>query len=106
MSFMIIFSGNNISNNAYYDKGMNRIDLVNEIFYYLLLLFSFAFTLYNSDEDSKSDIGFLFDVLIVCMLIHNAGGMMIETILRIYKKLKKLYKHKKFMRDLKVKQKN
>ena len=80
MSFMIIFSGNNISNRAYYDSGMNRIDLVNEIFYYLLLLFSFSFTLYNSDEDSKSDIGYLFDTLIVSMLIHNAGGMMIETI--------------------------
>lgn len=80
MFFMIIFTGNNISNRAYYDKGMNRIDVINEIFYYLLLLFSFAFTLYNSDEGSKSDIGFLFNVLIVSMLIHNAGGMLVETI--------------------------
>ena len=87
MSMMIIFSGNNISVRAYYDNGMNRIDAINELFYYLVLLTSFAFTLYNTNEGSRNYVGNLFNYLIGVMLLYNAGGMILGTIIRIYKKI-------------------
>lgn len=78
MFMLMIFSGNNLSERAYEDPAMNRIDFINEIFYYFVLLTSFAFTLYNSNEASKIEIGVFFDFLIGSMLIYNAAGMILS----------------------------
>jgi len=48
MNMSIIFAGNNIANKVFEDPSMNRIDAINELYYYLILVFSFSFTLYNS----------------------------------------------------------
>jgi len=57
---------------------MNRIDTITELYYYLILVFSFSFTLFNPDEDSKIPIGNLFNLLIISMLFVNAQGMIFE----------------------------
>lgn len=54
MYMSIFFAGNNIATKPYKDPSLNNLDNFNEIVYYCTLVFSFSFTDYNGDNDSKS----------------------------------------------------
>jgi hypothetical protein len=60
-----------ISSRPFYDPQKNFIDVMNEFFYYLALAFSFLFTDISSDTQSKSSIGYIFNSLILMLLIIN-----------------------------------
>jgi hypothetical protein len=54
----------------------NRIDIMNEVFYYISLDFSFSFTFINSDEEAKN-IGYFLNVVVITMLALNCIIMLL-----------------------------
>jgi hypothetical protein len=73
MVISILFAGNNIANKPYENPNMNIIDAINEIFYYCVLVFAFAFTSFNPDLASKDTIGDVWNSLVYIMMCINCG---------------------------------
>jgi hypothetical protein len=53
----VFWLGYIISERPFKEPLNNRIDIMNEIFYYVALDFSFSFTFINSDEEASKSIG-------------------------------------------------
>jgi hypothetical protein len=60
-----------ISSKPFYEPYKNISDVLNELFYYLVLTFCFLFTEFNTDIQLRSSIGYLINSLITFMLIGN-----------------------------------
>jgi hypothetical protein len=50
MYMTILSISNSIASRPFLDPAINRLDVINEGFYYLALAFSFSFTHFNPDE--------------------------------------------------------
>jgi hypothetical protein len=53
----VLWMGYIISERPFKEPSNNRIDILNEVFYYITLDFSFSFTVINSDEEASKSIG-------------------------------------------------
>jgi hypothetical protein len=95
MYMSILVAGNNIANRPYLDQNMNKIDAINEIVYYLLLAFSFSFTLNNSDEESKSVIGEVWNALLLAMMGFNGLTLVVKVIRQMFKRFVRFIKHRR-----------
>jgi hypothetical protein len=49
----ILSISNSISSRPFKDPAINRLDVINEGFYYLALAFSFSFTHFNNDDAAR-----------------------------------------------------
>jgi hypothetical protein len=75
-----------ISERPFKEPSKNRIDIMNELFYYITLDFSFSFTFINSNEEASKDIGYFLNALVIMMLALNCSIM-------LYGEGQLLYKH-------------
>jgi len=73
MNISILFCGNNINNRPRLDLTMNWMDSFNELSYYLILLFSLCFTMYNPDMNARESIGNIVNYLLLSMMMANAA---------------------------------
>lgn len=77
------------------------MDALNEVFYYMILVISFSFTMYNPDEDARWSVGEFFNILIGAMMSTNAIVMIygkVRLIYRLSDKSCRLRKHRKEMK--------
>ena len=85
---MTIFSiSNSIASKPFKDTAINRLDVMNELFYYLTLAFCFPFTHFNPDDVAREKIGYFFNTLVIAMLIINfimIGFDILRLILRYF----------------------
>ena len=102
MMMSILFAGNNIANRPYNDQQMNKIDAFNEVMYYILLAFSFAFTNNNSDEDSKITIGTVWNTVLIVMMSVNVLLLLIKTVRTLYKHFVRCVRHRKLRKQRKL----
>jgi hypothetical protein len=53
MWMTILFISNSIASRPFVDPVINRLDVMNEVFYYFALAFSLPFTYFNPDEVAR-----------------------------------------------------
>jgi succinate-acetate transporter protein len=78
-----------LSVKPYEDPAMNVLEVVNELFYYLILLLCFTFTELLPDVGAKTETGFVFIALVLTMLVINIGVQIKDTIKLAILRLKK-----------------
>jgi hypothetical protein len=66
-----------ISERPFKEPLNNRIDFMNEVFYYVSLDFSFSFTFINSDEEANKTIGYFLNAVVITMLALNCSIMLL-----------------------------
>ncbi len=53
MWMTILSMSNSIASRPFVDPAINRLDVMNEVFYYFALAFSFPFTFFNPNEVAR-----------------------------------------------------
>jgi hypothetical protein len=54
----------------------NKLEIINDIFYYVLLDLSFSFTLINIVKEDSLKIGIVFMALLILLLVINCSNML------------------------------
>jgi hypothetical protein len=54
----------------------NKLEIINDIFYYILLGLSFSFTMKNIDKDGSFKMGIVFMALLILLLVINCSNML------------------------------
>ena len=72
------------------DPALNTLEVVNELFYNLVLFLCFTFTALLPDLSARDQTGLVFIVLILTMLAINFGVQIKDTIKVIIIRLKRL----------------
>lgn len=70
---------------------MNVLEVVNELFYNLILLLCFTFTEFFHDAGTKTETGYVFIALLLTMLAINIGVQIKDTIKLVVLKLKRTW---------------
>jgi hypothetical protein len=83
-----------ISERPFREPSNNRIDVMNEIFYYFTLDFSFSLTFINSDDEASKSIGYLINAIVITMLTLNCSVMLYGQGQLIYKHIKRFFGRK------------
>ncbi len=78
MAMSVLWMGYIISTRPFEDPKNNRLDIMNEMFYYILLDISFSFTNFNPDDNSSLTIGSVFVALVILMLTLNCSIMLFD----------------------------
>lgn len=92
MMWMTTFwMGYALSVKPYEDPALNVLEVINELFYNLILLLCFTFTEFFHDTSTKKEIGFAFIALLLALLAINIGIQMRDTFKLIILKLKRAY---------------
>ena len=81
------------------DPALNRLEVVNEFFYNLILLLSFTFTEFLNDMSAKTETGFVFIGLILTMLAINMGVQIKDTIKLLMLRFKRSWLRYKVRRE-------
>jgi hypothetical protein len=89
LTMSVLWMGYIISERPFKEPSNNRIDILNEVFYYITLDFSFSFTVINSDEEASKGIGFFLNSLVITMLALNCLIMLYGQGQLLYKHLKR-----------------
>jgi hypothetical protein len=71
LTMSVLWIGYIISERPFKEPLNNRIDILNEVFYYIILDFSFCFTFINSNEEASSSIGYFLNALVIMMIALN-----------------------------------
>ena len=90
--------GYSLSVKPFEDPAVNKIEVVNEMFYNLVLLLCFTFTSLLPDLGAREYTGFLFIGMILLMLAVNIGVQIKDSAKLLILRMKRcmmLYKHKK-----------
>ena len=80
------------------DPALNKLEVVNEFFYNLILLLSFTFTEFLHDASAKKKTGYVFIALLLTMLVINVGVQIKDTFKLVMLKCKRyrmMYKVRK-----------
>ncbi len=93
LSMSVLWMGYIIFERPFQEPSYNRIDIINEIFYYITLDFSFSFTVINSDEEANRNIGYFLNALVITMLALNCSVMLIGQSQLLYKHIKRSVLH-------------
>jgi hypothetical protein len=72
----VLWMGYIIANRPFKEPQSNRIDFMNEVFYYVSLDLCFSFTFINSDEETSKVIGYFLNALVITMLALNCSIML------------------------------
>ena len=90
MMWMTTFwMGYSLAVKPFEDPAMNRLEVVNELFYNLVLFLCFTFTSFLPDISARDYTGFVFITLILTMLAINFGVQIKDQVKLIIMKLKR-----------------
>jgi hypothetical protein len=92
----VLWMGYIISERPFKEPSKNRIDIMNELFYYISLDFSFSFTFINSNEEASKDIGYFLNALVIMMLALNCSIMLYGEGQLLFKHFKQKFRGRKF----------
>ena len=91
LTMSVIWMGYIISERPFREPSNNRIDVMNEIFYYFTLDFSFSLTFINSDDEASKIIGYLMNAIVITMLTLNCSVMLYGQGQLLYKHIKRFF---------------
>ena len=97
MLMTTFWMGYSLSVKPFEDPALNKLEVVNEFLYNLVLFLCFTFTVVYPDAATKYNNGFIFIAIILTMLAINFGVQIKDTIKRLILTLKRcrmLYKLK------------
>ena len=80
-----------LSVKPYEDPALNILEVVNELFYNLILLLCFTFTEFFHDAGTKNETGYAFIALLLTMLAINIGVQIKDTVKLVILKLKRTW---------------
>ena len=91
LTMSVMWMGYIISERPFREPSNNRIDVMNEIFYYFTLDFSFSLTFINSDDEASKIIGYLMNAIVITMLTLNCSVMLYGQGQLLYKHIKRFF---------------
>jgi len=72
------WTGYTLAERPYEDPALNKLDVINNIVYWLTLVVCFGMTSFNNQTQEKFVyLGWLFNSLIICMLLFNSCFMIL-----------------------------
>lgn len=89
----VLWAGYAISERPFEDPELNIMEVVNNVLYWILLVFCFGLTYAVNNEKTKEDLGLLFMALVLIILLVNASFMITGFVKTVNLKLKRFYVH-------------
>jgi uncharacterized membrane-anchored protein len=97
----VIWIGYTISERPFYQPSLNKLEVINNLFYWMVLVFCFGLTAAIDDIRARNILGYIFIVLIVCLIVVNAVFMLVGVVRKVVLYIKKAFIHYKVKQALK-----
>jgi len=79
----VIWVGYTISERPFYQPSLNKLEVINNLFYWMVLVFCFGLTAAIDDIRARNILGYIFIVLIVCLIVVNAVFMLVGVVRKV-----------------------
>ena len=96
----MVWAGYAISERPFYEPKLNHMEVFNNIFYWIILVFCFGLTSVVDDLYTLNVVGYIFIGLIMGLILSNASFLLIGLINKITLITKRHYIHFKVKRAL------